>query len=118
LGFCSGSIAVTLLAITVGYHRLFTHAAFETNSVVKFILGVAGSMAVQGSLLHWVGLHRRHHQHSDTPGDPHSPHHHGSGIRGLLAGAWHSHMGWFFESDPANLSAMCRISARAVRCAS
>src|SRR5205807_246294 len=60
--------------ITVGFHRLFTHRAFETNIVVKFVLAVLGSMAVQAPLFKWVAHHRVHHQHSDQPGDPHSPH--------------------------------------------
>ena len=60
-------------------------------------------MAVEGSLFHWVALHRRHHQHSDRPGDPHSPHLHGEGIRGLLRGLWHAHLGWIFQPDPPDL---------------
>jgi len=92
------------LGITVGFHRLFTHRGFETNKVVEFLLGVFGSMAVQGPLFDWVATHRRHHQYSDHDGDPHSPHLHGRGIRGLVLGIWHSHMGWFFQPDPANLS--------------
>jgi stearoyl-CoA desaturase (delta-9 desaturase) len=51
-----------------------------------------------------VALHRRHHQHSDTRDDPHSPHHQGTGILGLLRGAWHAHLGWVFKPDPPNLS--------------
>jgi stearoyl-CoA desaturase (delta-9 desaturase) len=70
---------------------------------VQFTLGVLGSMAVQGSLRQWVGLHRRHHQFSDRSGDPHSPHLHGAGIRGLLGGLWHAHLGWIFRPDPPDL---------------
>ena len=54
-------------------------------------------------MLRWVAMHRRHHQHSDTPQDPHSPHHRGGGILGLIRGAWHAHIGWFFERDPEDL---------------
>ncbi len=104
LGLLTGFYILTMLAITVGYHRLFTHGAFETNDTVKFILAAVGSMAVQGSLLHWVAVHRRHHQLSDSPDDPHSPVHHGPGTGGLLGGVWHSHIGWFFEADPVNIS--------------
>ncbi|HET7536853.1 MAG TPA: fatty acid desaturase, partial [Candidatus Didemnitutus sp.] len=45
-------------------------------------------------LFFWVGTHRYHHQHSDSPEDPHSPHVHGSGLRGILKGCWHAHIGW------------------------
>src|SRR5205814_3808676 len=75
LGLLVGMYVSTVLGVTVGYHRLFTHKAFETNRVVQFILAALGSMAVQGPLLNWVALHRRHHQHSDDDQDPHSPHH-------------------------------------------
>lgn len=85
--------------ITVGFHRWFTHRSFETNIVVRFVLVVRGSMAVQGPLLKWVATHRRHHQHSDTVADPHSPFCRRSGGSGLLQGAWHSHIGWMFLID-------------------
>jgi stearoyl-CoA desaturase (delta-9 desaturase) len=103
LGLLLGMYVATMFGITVGFHRLFTHGAFETNVVVKFFLAVLGSMAVQGSLFRWVATHRRHHQHSDRPDDPHSPHQHGRCMRGLLQGAWHSHVGWFFEAEPENM---------------
>lgn len=103
-GLLLGMYSLTALGITVGYHRLFTHRAFETNSVVKFVLAVLGSMAVEGPLLKWTAIHRRHHQHSDTHQDPHSPHGQGAGLRGVLRGLWHAHVGWFLRPDPPNLS--------------
>jgi len=87
------------LGVTVGYHRLFAHRSFEAVGPVKFLLAVLGSMAVQGPVLRWVAIHRRHHQHSDQAEDPHSPHHYGGGVRGILAGFWHAHVGWIFEDD-------------------
>ena len=41
--------------------------------------------------------------HSARTADVHSPHHHGSGVLGLLRGAWHAHVGWFFDRDPEEL---------------
>src|SRR5947199_2209275 len=98
-----GMYLLTGLGITVGFHRLFTHRSFETNRVMQFILAALGSMAVEGPLIKWVAMHRRHHQHSDQPGDPHSPHLHGRGILGLLRGMWHAHLGWVFDPDPPDL---------------
>jgi stearoyl-CoA desaturase (Delta-9 desaturase) len=103
LGLLLGMYALTAFGITVGYHRLFTHRSFETNRVIQFLLGVFGSMAVEGPLLKWVAMHRRHHQHSDKPDDPHSPYHQGRGILGLLRGVWHAHLGWVFDPDPPDL---------------
>ncbi len=104
LGLLLGMYVLTALGISVGFHRLFTHRSFETSRVVQLVLAVLGSMAVQGSILRWVAMHRCHHQHSDKHGDPHSPHHESRGILGLLSGFWHAHLGWFFEPDPPNLS--------------
>jgi stearoyl-CoA desaturase (delta-9 desaturase) len=121
LGLLIGFYILTTIGITVGFHRLFTHAAFETNVVVKVVLALLGSLAIQGSLFQWVAMHRKHHQHSDKKDDPHSPHQHGRGIIGLLKGAWHAHMGWFFDPEPPNLGhyipdlrksrALCFVSA-------
>jgi stearoyl-CoA desaturase (Delta-9 desaturase) len=81
--------------VTVGYHRLLTHRAFQTYPVVQYAFAVMGSYALQGSVLDWVADHRKHHAHADEEGDPHSPHvGHGSGLRGL----WHAHTGWLFET--------------------
>jgi len=103
LGLLLGMYLATAIGITVGFHRLFVHCSFETYAFVKFILGVLGSMAVEGPLLKWVAQHRRHHQHSDRPGDPHSPHLHGSGFWSVLRGLWHAHVGWVFQADPPGL---------------
>ncbi len=104
LGLLLGMYVLTSLGITVGFHRLFSHRAFETNRGIEFILAVLGSMAAEGPLLKWVALHRRHHQHSDQPGDPHSPHQQAGSLLGLLGGFWHAHVGWVFRADPPDLS--------------
>ena len=102
-GVLAGMYLFTALGITVGFHRLFTHKSFETSAVVRFVLAALGSMAIQGSVLRWVAQHRRHHQHSDTPADPHSPHHRGRGLVGVVRGFWHAHIGWAFKPDAAGL---------------
>jgi stearoyl-CoA desaturase (Delta-9 desaturase) len=91
---------LTGLGITVGFHRLFTHRAFETYRPVKYAIAVLGSMAVQGPVIGWVADHRKHHAHTDEEGDPHSPHvghGGGSGWRGTLRGLWYAHVGWLFD---------------------
>ena len=103
LGLLLGMYLLTALGITVGFHRLFVHRSFETYMWVKVIFAVLGSMAVQGPLIQWVGQHRRHHQHSDTPSDTHTPHHHGVKRLDFLKGYWHAHIGWLFRADPPDL---------------
>ena len=103
LGLLLGMYILSGLGITIGYHRLFTHRSFEAPGAVKATLIALGSMAVEGPLLRWAAQHRRHHQHSDRVGDPHSPHLHGDGILGMLKGLWHAHMGWMFEMHPIGM---------------
>lgn len=103
LGLFGVMYLLTGLGITVGFHRLFTHKSFETPAAIKFIFGVLGSMAVQGSLFQWVAFHRSHHQHSDKADDPHSPHLHGDTFMGMVRGFWFSHMGWFFRPFPQEM---------------
>lgn len=96
LAILAGMYLVTAIGITVGYHRLLTHRAFQTYKPVEYAFAAAGSMAVQGPVIDWVADHRKHHAHADEEGDPHSPHvGHGSG----LAGLWHAHVGWLFETN-------------------
>jgi len=87
---------LTGLGVTVGFHRLLTHRSFQTHPWTERVFAVLGSLAVEGSVLDWVADHRKHHAFSDREGDPHSPHvGHGSG----LAGLWHAHVGWLFETQ-------------------
>jgi stearoyl-CoA desaturase (Delta-9 desaturase) len=96
LALLASTYLLTALGITVGFHRLLTHRAFETHRPVAYAMAVLGSLAVQGSVLDWVADHRKHHAHTDEEGDPHSPHvGHGSGLQGL----WHAHTGWLFETQ-------------------
>jgi stearoyl-CoA desaturase (delta-9 desaturase) len=87
------------LGVTVGFHRLFTHRSFKTGKVLRFTFAVLGSMAIEGPLIEWVTNHRQHHRFSDESGDPHSPHGHGTGVRGALAGLAHAHLGWIMGGD-------------------
>jgi stearoyl-CoA desaturase (delta-9 desaturase) len=86
--------------VTVGFHRLLTHRAFETWPVVRYGLAVMGSLSLQGPVIDWVADHRKHHAFADEDGDPHSPHVGvGAGVRGMLHGLWHAHVGWLFETQ-------------------
>jgi stearoyl-CoA desaturase (delta-9 desaturase) len=96
LGILAAMYMITAVGITVGFHRLLTHRAFQTYPWLERVFAVMGSLAVEGSVLDWVADHRKHHAHADKEGDPHSPHvGHGSG----LAGLWHAHTGWLLETQ-------------------
>jgi stearoyl-CoA desaturase (delta-9 desaturase) len=92
---------LTGYGVTLGFHRLLTHRSFQTRKGMEYALAVAGSMAVQGPVMTWVADHRKHHAHTDQEGDPHSPHGHGGGLKGALAGLWYAHMGWLFDRAEA-----------------
>lgn len=83
-----GSYVLTGLGVTVGYHRLFTHRAFETYKPIRYLLALLGSTAAEGGVIVWSAQHRQHHSASDEQGDPHSP---------KLGGLWHSHYGHVFR---------------------
>lgn len=74
VGLLLGMYALTTFGIEVGFHRHFSHHAFQTTTPIRVILAILGSMAAQGGVVYWVAHHRRHHQYTDLPGDPHSPH--------------------------------------------
>jgi stearoyl-CoA desaturase (delta-9 desaturase) len=96
LGMLIGGWLLTGLGITVGYHRLLAHRAFETYSWVRTFWMTLGAMSVEGSPLEWSATHRRHHEVSDQPGDPHSPYQYGHAFKEMIYGFWHAHAGWLF----------------------
>lgn len=61
--------------ISAGYHRYFSHKSFKVGVWYEYIVLILGPLSGSGSLLGWVGVHRMHHNHSDTKLDPHSPKH-------------------------------------------
>jgi stearoyl-CoA desaturase (delta-9 desaturase) len=85
--------------VTIGFHRLFTHRGFHARRPLKVTLAVFGSMAFQGSIIGWVAEHRRHHQFTDQPGDPHSPDRPRTQRFGRVRGLFHAHLGWFYEKQ-------------------
>jgi len=81
----------TGLGITAGYHRLFAHRAYQANTFLRFVMMLAGSGALQGSIKWWCGGHRIHHRYTGTPKDPYN----------AQGGFWYSHIGWMLiKPDP------------------
>jgi stearoyl-CoA desaturase (delta-9 desaturase) len=78
------------LGVTAGYHRTLTHRSFVPNPVVKTILLILGSMALEGDALQWAATHQAL-RAGRSPRRPHSP------IDGLL----HAHVGWIFAETDA-----------------
>jgi stearoyl-CoA desaturase (delta-9 desaturase) len=98
LGLLVGLYVITCMGVTLGYHRMFTHRAFEASRPFRAVIAILGSMAIEGSVITWVADHRKHHAFADVDGDPHSPHLAGPGFWGAVKGLWHAHVGWLFET--------------------
>src|SRR5271156_6126231 len=77
------------VGISISYHRQLTHRGFTTPKGLEYVMAICGTMALQGSPIYWVAVHRMHHQYTDKPGDPHSP----------RDGKWWSHMGWILRGS-------------------
>ena len=99
VGFNSFEILTTVflffftgMSITAGYHRLWSHKAYDANPIVRFVLAVGGAMTLQNSILHWASDHRVHHRHVDVNDkDPYS----------AKRGFWFSHIGWMLREYQA-----------------
>ena len=85
LALALATYVVRMFCITAGFHRYFSHHAFQTSRALQFALAFVGGMGVMRSALWWSAHHRQHHRYSDAPGDPHSP----------RDGFWWSHLFWF-----------------------
>ncbi len=71
-------------AITLGYHRLFAHAAFKAAWPVRLFVLFFGGAAFEKSAMAWAALHRLHHGYTDTDRDPHN----------IKRGFFYAHVGW------------------------
>ena len=67
LGQCTG------VGVSLGYHRYFSHKAFGANFWGKSLVGIMGSLSLQGNLYSWAYMHRIHHRLCDKELDFHSP---------------------------------------------
>ncbi len=90
LGWTAAMYAVRMFFITGVYHRYFSHRTYKTSRWFQFVLAFCAQATAQKGVLWWAGHHRRHHKHSDTELDVHSP---------LFGGFWWSHMGWMIGRD-------------------
>src|SRR5436305_3580865 len=64
---------LNILTISVGYHRGFAHQAVTLHPLLRRLVIAGGNWVTGLDPKAWVVMHRLHHEHSDTPLDPHSP---------------------------------------------
>jgi stearoyl-CoA desaturase (delta-9 desaturase) len=82
--------ALTIFSLSAGYHRLFSHRAYEAHPVLRALVLLFGAASFQNSALIWAADHRRHHQRVDSPLDPYN----------IRNGFWHAHVGWVLRKTP------------------
>ncbi len=91
------------IAITAGYHRLYSHCCYKTHPIIETIFLFLGSLATQGSVLQWAHDHRLHHAYVDTDRDPYS----------VKKGLFHAHVLWmFFKGRQIDLKVVSDLTRR------
>ena len=76
------------IGIGSGYHRLWSHRAYEAHWIMRLYLAIVGGMTIQNSILIWCIRHRFHHRFVDNNDkDPYS----------IGRGFWFAHVGWMLR---------------------
>jgi len=83
---------LTGMSITGGYHRLWSHNAYQAHWLLRLWYALWGAAAMQNTILDWSSGHRVHHRFvDDVDKDPYS----------AKRGFWFSHMGWMLRKYPS-----------------
>ncbi|KAM5139948.1 acyl-CoA desaturase 1-like [Callospermophilus lateralis] len=75
---------ISVLGITAGAHRLWSHRTYKARLPLRLFLIFADTMAFQNDVYEWARDHRTHHKFSETHADPHNS----------RRGFFFSHVGW------------------------
>mgnify|MGYP000341313517 CR=1 FL=1 len=90
--FFGFTMYATGLSITAGYHRLWSHRAYEAHWSLRLFYMLFGAMALQNSILVWASTHRIHHKDvDDVDHDPYS----------IKRGFLYAHIGWMLRDYPS-----------------
>lgn len=79
-----GLYVLSGISITAGYHRLWSHKAYDGRLPLRIFFALFGAAAIEGSIKWWGHSHRIHHRYTDTSRDPYD----------ARRGFWYSHIGW------------------------
>jgi len=71
--------------VSVGAHRLWAHRSFKAHFLLKLLLVILESMAINGSVFSYARDHRNHHKFVDTDADP----------KNAKRGFFYAHLGWW-----------------------
>ena len=87
------------LAVTCGYHRLFSHRAYQAVWPVRLLLLCLGAASFENSALVWASDHRRHHRSVDRDEDPYNS----------RKGFWYAHWIWVMEARTQGLAGVADL---------
>lgn len=92
-GFLALFLIASGIGIGSGYHRLWSHRAYQASPALKVFLAIVGGMTVQNSIQIWCARHRPHHRDvDDDDKDPYS----------IGRGFWFAHVGWMLRDHPSS----------------
>ena len=101
LAVAFGMFVAIGLSVAAGYHRLFSHRAYQASWPLRFVLLCFGAAAFQNSALRWSSDHRLHHRFVDTERDPYT----------IKKGFWHAHWIWVMESSSHPVQGVADLQA-------
>ena len=90
--FVFGLLVFGQVGIPICYHRQLTHRSFRTAKWLERSFVTLALCSAQQTPAKWVAWHRKHHNMSDQPDDPHSP----------LVNFFWAHLGWLCVDDTRN----------------
>ena len=90
--FVFGLLVFGQLGIPICYHRQLTHRSFRTAKWLERSFVTLALCSAQQTPAKWVAWHRKHHNLSDKPEDPHSP----------LESFFWAHLGWLCVDNARN----------------
>lgn len=86
------------LGVTCGSHRLWAHRSYKAKPLLRLVLVIAQTIAIQNCVIEWARDHRVHHKFSETDADPHN----------AKRGFFFSHIGWLLVKKHPQVKAKGR----------
>ncbi|XP_060523758.1 acyl-CoA Delta-9 desaturase [Cylas formicarius] len=66
-------LALGVLGVTAGSHRLWAHGSYKAKTGLRIFLMLCQTLIGHGSIYDWVKWHRLHHKYYETDLDPYNP---------------------------------------------
>lgn len=79
---------LSMLSITGGYHRLWSHRSYCARLPLQIFYIIFGTTASQKSAILWAQEHRTHHRCEENEGDPYN----------INKGFFHAHIAWIYTN--------------------